>query len=111
MTQLEQEVLCIINETIEGCYTGKLSVVVSKPEKECGELDCRPTNDTIYTLYLYLDRWFTPIVLSYEGTEFEFKEFIRQEFKKNKYEKIHFYKITREPIVLDEETVWDDEQE
>ena len=39
----------------------------------------------------------------------EFKNFIRQEFKKNKYEKVHFYKITREPFVLDEETEWDDE--
>lgn len=111
MTQLEQEVLCIINETIDDCYIGKLRVNVIEPERTCGDLDCRPLNNTIYELYLYLDRWFTPVILSYEGTESEFKEFIRQEFKKNKYERIHFYKITREPIVLDEETVCDDEQE
>ena len=85
--------------------------MVHEPEQPCCESNCRPLNDTIYELYLYLDRWFTPIILSYEGTETQFKRFIREEFKKNKYEKIHFYKITREPIVLEEETGWDDEQE
>lgn len=109
MTELEQEVLCIINEVTESCYTGKLKVLVTKPERQCGDLECRTLNDTIYELYLYLDRWRTPIVLSYEGTEDEFKKFIRQEFKKNKYEKIHFYKITREPIVVEGEIERDDE--
>ena len=109
MTELEQEVLCIINEVTENCYIGKLKVLVTKPERQCGDLPCRPVNDTIYELYLYLDRWRTPIVLSYEGTEDEFKKFIREEFKKNKYEKIHFYKITREPIVIEEEIERDDE--
>lgn len=109
MTELEQEVLCIINEVTENCYTGKLKVLVTEPERQCGDPKCRKLNDTIYELYLYLDRWYTPIVLSYEGTEDEFKNFIRQEFKKNKYEKVHFYKLTREPFVLDEETEWDDE--
>lgn len=111
MTQLEQEVLNIINETIEGCYIGKLHINIIYPEQQCGDPKCRPLNDTIYELYFYLDREFTPQVLSYEGTEDEFKRFVKQEFKKSKYEKIHFYKITREPIVLDDETVWDDEQE
>lgn len=110
MTDLEQEVLCIINEVTENCYTGKLKVLVTKPEKECGDPECRPLNDTIYELYLYLDRWNTPIVLSYEGTEDEFKKFIRNEFKKNKYEKVHFYKITREPLVLNNEEIERDDE-
>ena len=47
---------------------------------------------------------------TYDGWEDEFKEFIRKEFKKNKYEKVHFYKITREPLVLDDKEIeWDDE--
>lgn len=108
MTKLEQEVLCIINETIDGCYTGKLTVNIFEPDWQCGDVECRPFNNTIYELRLYLDRWFTPIVLSYEGTEDEFKQFVRDEIRKNKYEKIHFYSITREPIVP-EEIDWDDE--
>ena len=110
MTELEQEVLCIINEVTENCYIGKLKVLVTKPERQCGDLECRPINDTIYELYLYLDRWRTPIVLSYEGTEKEFKQFIRDEFKKNKYEKVRFYKITREPIVIEEEEIERDDE-
>jgi hypothetical protein len=56
-----------------------------------------------------LDRWYTPIILSYEGTEEEFLKFIRIEIKKNKYEKVHFYKINRELLVPEEEIEWDDE--
>lgn len=110
MTELEQEVLCIIKEVTENCYIGKLKIIVSHPEISKCDSPCKELNDTIYSLYLYLDRWYTPIVLSYEGTEDEFKEFIRKEFKKNKYEKVHFYKITREPLVLDDKEIeWDDE--
>lgn len=108
MTKLEQEVLEIINEVTETCYTGKLRVIITNPEKECGDPECRELNDTIFELRLYLDRWHTPIILSYEGTEDEFKKFVKQEIKKNKYEKIHFYNVTREPIVLEEEIEWDD---
>jgi hypothetical protein len=109
MTELEQEVLCIINEVTESCYTGKLRVLVTKPERQCGDPKCRKLNETIYELYLYLDRYYTPIVLSYEGSEQEFKQFIKEELKKSKYEKIRFYSITREPIPIEEEIDWDDE--
>lgn len=107
MTKLEQEVLCIINEVTESCYTGKLKVLVTNSERQCGE-SCQELNDTIYELYLYFDRWRTPIVLSYEGTEEEFKNFVREEIRKNKYEKVHFYKITRE-LITPEEIERDDE--
>ncbi len=109
MTRLEQEVLDIINEVTESCYTGKLKVIVTHPELTKCDLPCKELNDTIYELYLYFDRYYTPTILSYEGTEEEFKEFVRNEIKKNKYEKVHFYKITREPLVLNEEIEWDDE--
>jgi hypothetical protein len=109
MTELEQEVLCIINEVTESCYTGKLEVNVFEPRWQCGDTECLPFNNTIYELRLYLDRWFAPLVLSYEGSEQEFKDFIREEFKKNKYEKVRFYSITREPIPIEEEIDWDDE--
>ena len=56
MTKLEQEVLCIINETIDGCYIGKLKVNVFYPEKVCGDPACKSLNDTVYELRLYLDR-------------------------------------------------------
>ena len=108
MTELEQEVLCIINEVTESCYTGKLKVLVTKPERQCGDPECRELNDTIYELYLYLDRYYTPVVLSYEGTEKDFKQFIREEIKKRKYEKIRFCSLTRE-LLTPEEIDWDDE--
>lgn len=110
MTELEHEVLCIINEVTENCYTGKLKVLVTPPERHRCDSDCTPINDTIYELYLYLDRWHTPIVLSYEGSKDEFKQFIRDEIKKNKYEKVHFYKITREPLVVNDEEIKRDDE-
>ena len=108
MTKLEQEVLDIINDTIKGCYIGTLRVNIYYPERQCGDSYCHELNDTVYELRLYLDRWFTPVILSHEGTEREFKNFIREEFKRNRYEWVKYFKITREPIVL-EETEWDDE--
>lgn len=103
MTKLEKEVLEIINEVTENCYKGKLKVLVTYPEINKCDSPCKELNDTIYELYLYLDRFYTPIILSYEGTEDEFKDFIRKEIKKNKYEKVHFYKINREPLILEED--------
>lgn len=103
MTKIEKEVLEIINEVTESCYKGKLKVLVTYPEINKCDSPCKELNDTIYELYLYLDRFYTPIILSYEGTEDEFKDFIRKEIKKNKYEKVHFYKITREPLILEED--------
>lgn len=110
MTQLEQEVLEIINEVTENCYTGKLSITITEPEIQPCDSKCKPLNKTIYELRLYLDRWYTPVVLAYEGTEDEFKKFVKNEIKKNKYEKVHFYNITREPIVLKTEIEWDKDE-
>ena len=108
MTKLEQEVLDIINETVKGCYIGILRVNIYYPEQQCGDPCYHEPKSPIYELRLYLDRWFTPVILSYEGTEKDFKNFIRNEFKRNRYEWVRYFKITREPLVL-EETEWDDE--
>lgn len=84
MTTLEQELLDIINTAIDGEYIGKLRAY---------------KNGNVWELRIYLDRWFTPTVLAYEGTEDEFKEFVRKEFKTRKMQKTKYYSITRYPIV------------
>lgn len=84
MTELEQEILEIINTEIDGKYIGKLRAF---------------HNGVAWELRLYLDRWFTPVILSFEGTEEEFKEFIKQEIKTRKMHKTKFYSINRYPIV------------
>ena len=93
MTQLEQEILDIINTTIDGEYIGKLRAF-----KE----------GDIWNLYIYFDRWFTPTVLAFDGTEDDFKEFIRKEFKTRKMEKTKYYSITRYPIVPELNTECDE---
>lgn len=111
MTKLEQEILDIINCTICGKYIGKLKVFVKTDEPQCGD-SCREEYNTVYELRLYLDREFTPVILSYEGTEDEFKEFIREEIRKRKMENTRFFKINLECVVPDDEELideWDDE--
>lgn len=110
MTKLEQEILEIINCTVCGKYIGKLKVDVLTDEKECGD-PCGMEYKTVYQLKLFLDREFTPIVLSYEGNEEEFKNFIREEIRKRKLEKTKFFKLNLECLVPDDEelTEWDDE--
>lgn len=110
MTTLEQEILDIINCTICGKYTGKLKVNVWTHEPQCGD-GCKEIYPTIYELKLYIDREFTPIVFSYEGTEDEFKEFVREEIRKRKIEKTRFFKINLEYIVPDDEDLTDDRNE
>ena len=93
MTELEQEILKIINTTIDGEYIGKLRAFKDKG---------------IWNLYIYFDRWFTPTVLAFEGTEEEFKEFIRKEFKTRKMQKTKYYSITRYPLVPELNTECDE---
>lgn len=110
MTELEQEVLDIINETICGIYIGKLKIDIFEDKPECGD-QCKKLNNTVYQLKLYLDREFTPIIFSYEGSEDEFKKFIKKEIKTRKMERTRYYKIVREPIILEDDDLmdWDDE--
>ena len=91
MDRLEKEILCIIDKTIEGKYIGKLKV---------------EHNDDWYTLLLYMNREMTPLCLSYQGTEEQFKNFIYNEIKSRKLEKISYW-----DIMIDTSHQDDDESE
>ena len=86
--KLETEIRNIINETIGGKYIGKLKV--DKEEMEDG--------DPLWSLFLYLEMDQIPLVLAYQGTENEFKKFIREEIKSRKLHYVQFWTATREPI-------------
>lgn len=111
MTKLEQDILDIINCTICGKYIGKLRVNILNDEPLCGD-SCNEEYKTVYELRLYLDRYFTPIILSYEGNEEEFKNFVKEEIRKRKLEKTKFFKINLENFVPDDKELtdeWDNE--
>jgi len=83
---LANEILQIIDETIEGEYLGKLEVIV---------------DDDWYTLNLFMNMHNAPLVLAYQGTENEFKNYIREEIKKRKLEKVMRYEVRRELPALE----------
>ncbi len=86
MTTIEQDIRNIIDEVICGKYIGKLKVVTEE----------LPDNSTLWMLLLYLDMELTPMVLAYEGTEEQFKDFIRKEIKARKLQNVHFWKAIQE---------------
>lgn len=79
MSGIEQEIKKIIEDIVCGKYIGKLEVYNES-------LD----NCTLWTLCLYLDTEYSPMVLSYEGSEEDFKEFIRNEIKSKKLHYVSF---------------------
>lgn len=83
---LANEILNIIDETIEGEYVGKLEVIV---------------DDDWYTLNLFMNMHNSPLVLAYQGTEEEFKNYIREEIKKRRLEKVMRYEVRRELPALE----------
>lgn len=85
MTSLETEIKNIIEEVTKSKYIGKLKV-----KKESLE------NSTFWMLLLYLDTEFTPMILAYEGSESDFKDFIRTEMKSRKLERVGFWKAIQE---------------
>ena len=95
MTTLEKEILDIINETTDSEYIGKLKVIV---------------DDDLYDLGLYLNREMTPTVLSFQGTEDEFKEFVREEMKSRKLQKVFRYEVIRDILLPGMEEYEDDEE-
>lgn len=95
MTTLEKEILNIINEATDSEYIGKLKVVV---------------DDDLYNLGLYLNREMTPTVLSFQGTEEEFKEFVREEMKSRKLQKVFRYEVIRDILLPGMEEYEDDEE-
>ena len=76
MENLEKEILEIINKAIGGKYIGGLKILIE---------------DDIYELLLYLNQEMAPLVLSYQGTESEFKEFIRKEMKTRQLERVDYW--------------------
>lgn len=87
MTEIEKQIKEIIEEVVDGKYIGKLRVATE------------PINDsTLWMLLLYLDLEMTPMILAYEGTEEEFKEFIRKEIKTRKLQTVKFWKTNLEYI-------------
>ena len=81
MTQLECDILKVINETIGGKYIGKRRVT-----KE----------DNIYCLAMFLNLTVNPafsLIKECKNDE-EFKEFVRKEMKTRKIEKESFWKVS-----------------
>lgn len=124
MSELEKEILEIINCEIEGCYIGKLKV---KEDKYYKNYDCKdPCQKTLlnidHTLELYLNTDYEPIVMSHMSTRMynykkwqeesekgweppiqfynravkAFKEFITDEFKNRMLQQVDYYKISLE---------------
>ena len=76
MENLEKEILEIINEAIGGKYIGGLKILIE---------------DNIYELLLYLNQEMAPLVLGFQGSEYDFKEFIRKEIKTRQMERVDYW--------------------
>ena len=86
MTELEEEIRQIINDVTEREYVSKLHVRYE---------------DDIWTLYLYMDMEIVPsIVMSTQGSEEDFKKFVKREMKKRRLEEVKYWKTTRDIPVL-----------
>ena len=98
--RLETEIRNIINETINGKYIGKLKV--QKEDFDDGTV--------LWALFLYLDMEMSPVIMAYQGSEDEFKEFIRKEIKSRKLEMVSFWRAELEyaDVKIDEEDNDDD---
>ena len=83
---LANEILDIIDKTIEGEYIGKLEVIV---------------DDDWYTLNLFMNMHNAPLVMAYQGTEEEFKSYVREEIKRRRLEKVMRYEVRRELPALE----------
>lgn len=111
MTELEKEVLEIINCEIEGCYIGNLKVKEDRFYKNIRCDRCNPVSELYnieYSLYLYLNADYEPIVMSYmfrertyqddetlyiKEAQKAFKEFIKEEFKNRMLQQVDYYRL------------------
>ena len=87
LNNLENDILDIINNVTESFYVGGLKVV-----KE----------DGMYMLFLYLDVEYAPLQLAYEGTEDEFKNYIKDELKSRRLECIPRGRLVQQVINYEE---------
>lgn len=93
MTDLETQILEIINKTIDGKYISKLRVVME---------------EDWYYLLLYMNQEQSPLVMAYQGNEDKFKLFVQTEFKNRKMERMSYWKATQElPSVICKNGQWD----
>lgn len=81
MTPLEEEIKKIIEEEIDGKYVGKLQVNV---------------DDDMYELLLHMNQEQAPLHLGIQGTEEDFKKFIKDEIHFRKKNHVSFWKAIRE---------------
>lgn len=91
MTTLESEIKTIIEEVICGKYIGKLKVVKEEVDE-----------NILWMLLLYLNMELSPMILAYEGTEEQFKSFVRNEIKTRKLHDVRFWTAIQE-FPLDDE--------
>lgn len=124
MSELEKEVLEIINCEIEGCYIGNLKVKEDRIYQNITCNRCDPTSELYslqYSLLLYLNTYYEPTVMSYEfrqrrfdrfsGWENEeeykklaqeaFKEFITEEFKNRMLQQVDYFRLILQLPSLD----------
>lgn len=85
MKEIEKDIKEIIEEVINGKYIGKLKVVSESVD-----------DGTLWMLLLYLDLELTPMILAYEGTLEEFKEFVAKEMKERKLQTVKFWRVIQE---------------
>lgn len=83
--KIETEIRNTINEIICGKYVGKLKVTTEEMP-----------GGTLWMLLLYLDMEQTPMVLAYQGTEEQFKEFVKSEIKARKLHAVKFWSAVQE---------------
>ena len=114
MSELEKEILEIINCEIEGEYIGKLKVKEERFYKNIRCDKCNPVSELYnieHSLYLYLNSDYEPIIMSYmfkdrlpqddeniyiKNARSAFKEFIKEEFKNRMLQQVDYYKISLE---------------
>lgn len=123
MSELEKEVLEIINCEIEGCYIGELKVIEDRFYHNITCNRCTPESELYnveYSLKLYLNTYFEPIVMSYmfrqrkhnkdnwedeksylKEAQTEFKKFIKEEFKNRMLQQVDYFRLILQLPSLD----------
>lgn len=80
MTKIEEEIKQIINDVTEREYITKLQV---------------SHEDDIWTLYLFLNRELVPLVISIQGDEKRFKQFVAEEMKHRRLHEVKYWRTER----------------
>lgn len=80
MTAIEKDIKKIIEDITEREYVSRLIVT---------------QDDDIWTLYLFLDKEFGPLVMSIQGDERKFKRFVAKEMKRRRLQEVKYWKVDR----------------